>query len=217
MPPVHGAISVDSAINRTAELTANAREADGWNLAAAAPNWIFYTKPGPDGATYLRYTITFDIMAEHMFGLLTDCSPESIQWRERIRRITVVHDYGPDDKVIIQELDLPWAISYITSIPNEMALRIAGRAGWPTATDYAYAVLPFDLEDNICLESNGLLKIKTGVVSPLPNDHCKCTLTGMDLVDLSMVPSWGMRFILRHVSVPAFVSMVEEYKKVKGL
>eukprot|EP00928_Gymnodinium_smaydae_P024725 TRINITY_DN19924_c0_g4_i1.p1 TRINITY_DN19924_c0_g4~~TRINITY_DN19924_c0_g4_i1.p1 ORF type:complete len:309 (-),score=66.27 TRINITY_DN19924_c0_g4_i1:189-1115(-) len=212
-----GVVSVDGVLDRTAELTAAANEQEGWQLIVEEPQCVFYTKPGPNGSTYLRYTMTADIRSEQFFDMMTDYSPESVQWRDRIRSTTILHDYGPDDKVIQQELDLPWAMRYVMSIPDKMAVRIVSRRNWPSATDYAYAAVPFDVENNVCVESMGMLKIKTGVVSPHPTNPSQCTLTGMDLADLGIIPSWGLGFMLKKMSLPMIATMVDNYKKAKHL
>jgi len=212
-----GLITVDGALDRTAELTAAANEADGWRLIVEEPNCVLYTKPGPDGDTYMRYSVTIDLAAGHLFECMMDVSEESMQWRDKVKALRTIHDYGPYDKVVRQEMDLPWALRYIMSVADGYTIRFVGRADWPSESNYSYAVIPFDVETNTCVESQGMLKIKSGVISPHPQDPSQSVLTGMDLANLGMMPSWGLGFLMKKLSLPQIAAMVANYKKVKGL
>merc|ERR550514_855128 len=101
---------------------------------------------------------------------------------------------------------------YITGMEDTMCSRVVMRSNWPDQGDVAYAAVPFDLEQNVCLEEKGILKVKTGVISPHPTDPGMCLLTGCDLVNLGMVPKWGLGFLLKKMTLPAIASQTAKYK-----
>merc|ERR1719265_2617251 len=129
-------------------------------------------------------------------------SPESAAWRDKMREVTLVKDYGPNDHVVQVTMSIPWAIKYIMSLPEEMSMRIVSRENWPEPGDYAYAILPFDLEKNVAVEEMGMLKMKTGVISAHPSDPEKSMLTGCDLFNLGMLPNWCLGFLVKKTTLP---------------
>jgi len=218
---VHGAIKgiidVAEVMQKTAVLRQAISEAEGWVQRVDEPNCQFYTKAMESGATSLRYTIEMELPPHLAFDMSINWSPESEQWRDKMQDITVVHDFGPNDKIINIRMAIPWAVRYITSLPETMAVRCVSRENWPEPGDYAYAIIPFDLEKNMAVEEIGMLKIKSGVISPHPTDPKKSLVTGCDLVNLNMLPSWGIGFLLKKMSLPQVASMTAKYKKVKGI
>eukprot|EP00933_Yihiella_yeosuensis_P040702 TRINITY_DN3505_c0_g1_i1.p1 TRINITY_DN3505_c0_g1~~TRINITY_DN3505_c0_g1_i1.p1 ORF type:complete len:349 (+),score=77.68 TRINITY_DN3505_c0_g1_i1:22-1047(+) len=209
---VKGVLKIDDVMDRTAGLLNAADEADGWVLRVNEPNCIFYTKPEAGGSTYLRYTIQVELPPEKAYDMFTDWSERSVAWREKMANITKVKDYGPNDQVVQYELTVPWAVRYVMAIPTSMAVRVARRENWPESGDFAYACVPFDLEQNIAVEEMGMLKIKTGVITAHPEDPNMSLLRGMDLVNLGMIPSWGLGYLLKHMSLPAIASMTSAFK-----
>lgn len=211
---VKGVLRIDDVMDRTKELK-EAADAGGWNVVADEPNAILCIKPKEGSKdSYLRYTFQLDLPVEQAAECFMSWAPESINWRERIKSIETVRDYGPEDKVVSMALDIPWAIKYIMSMDDVMTARVVSRANWPEPGDFAYAVMPFDLEQNVCLEEKGVLKVKTGVISPDPSgNQQKSQITGCDLVSLGMVPSWGLGYLLKKMSLPTMATQTERYKK----
>ena len=101
------------------------------------PNCILCTKPTEGSKdTYLRYTIQIDLPVEHAVQSFMNFSPESINWRERIKSIEIVKDYGPNDQVFAMRIDVPWAVRYIMSMDDVMSARVVKRENWPEPGDY---------------------------------------------------------------------------------
>eukprot|EP00747_Dinoflagellata_sp_TGD_P214077 gnl/TRDRNA2_/TRDRNA2_86970_c0_seq2.p1 gnl/TRDRNA2_/TRDRNA2_86970_c0~~gnl/TRDRNA2_/TRDRNA2_86970_c0_seq2.p1 ORF type:complete len:342 (+),score=66.98 gnl/TRDRNA2_/TRDRNA2_86970_c0_seq2:92-1117(+) len=210
---VKGVLEIESVMDRTADLRVAATEADGWNVVLDEPGLIMAVKPKPDSTdTYMRYTITLDLPPDQAYHMFTDFSPQSVAWRDKMANIETVRDNGPDDQIVSYSVAVPWALKYIMSIPEKMTVRILSRRNWPELNNYAYAAVPFDLENNLALEEMGMLKIKTGVVSPHPTDPQKCTVNGMDLANLSYMPSWGLGYVMKKMLPPMLAGQVEKYK-----
>lgn len=55
-------------------------------------------------------------------------------------------DWGPNDKVAKYKMDLPWALQYIMSMPDELMIRFISKKDWPEADSIAYAIVPYDME-----------------------------------------------------------------------
>jgi len=220
--PVHledvkGVLNVAEVIDHCSELKDVASEASGWSIAVDELGMVLHTKTSADGAMYLRYAVSVPLSVEQASDMFVNWTPASAQWRERMKNIRVLRDYGPNDQVVQYEPDMPWAIRYIMSLPTTMCLRICSRANWPATNDFAYACLPFDPERNVCLEEMGPLKVKTGVISPDLANPEQCTLHGTDKVNMSMMPSWGMRILFKKFMPSQLAAMTVAYKKAKGL
>jgi hypothetical protein len=204
-------------LDRTAELTQAANEAEGWVNLVNEAGCVMYTKPGSDNATYLRYTFSIDLPVDQALDMSINYTPESMNWREHTKSIEIVRENGPDDKIVKMEPQIPWAMKYIMNLPSVMHVRTLQRRDFPEAGSHAYCVLPFDPDTDCCVESLGHMKVKTGVLSADPNDPSKTLLTGMDLADLGYIPNFALGYIIKKMSIPTIETMAKKYKKYKGL
>ena len=109
-------------------------------------------------------------------------------------------------------MKVPWLIKYMMSMPDEMCVRCVIRPDFPTAGSISYVIVPFDLANNVALTELGMLKIKSGVISPLAGEPGKCVLYSLDMVNLSMMPSWGMSMMLKSVVMKQMTKMVSLFK-----
>lgn len=214
---VKGVLDINEAINHTAELRKVASETDGWVLIVNEPNCVFYTKAGPECNTYLRYTVQLELPPHLAFECFADFSPESQAWRDKMANLTCVKDYGPNDQVVQYSMTLPWAVRYVMSLPETMCVRIVKRENWPEPGDFAYICAPFDLEKNAAVEEIGMLKTKSGVISPYATDPQMSMLTGCDLVNLGYMPSFGLPFLMKKLSLPQLAAQTAAFKTAKGL
>merc|ERR1719353_2433595 len=74
-----GVLQPTDVLDRTAELTQAAAEADGWVNVVNEPGCVMYIKPAETG-TYLRYSFPLDLPADQAIDMTMNFSQESLNW-----------------------------------------------------------------------------------------------------------------------------------------
>jgi len=210
-----GALDIEDAITRAGQLSQAASEADGWQMLVDEDGMIMMVKPQEgSSATFLRYTMAIPLPIEQAVDCMVNFSPESMNWRDRVKSLRVVKMFSPDDQVYVYEPDLPTLVAWAMSMPDTMCIRMVKRTNWPSQGEHAYACVPYDIENDICLESMGVLKIKTGILSAHPSDPVnQSMLTGCDLADLpSMLPYFALAMMMKKMVPSQITSQCEKYK-----
>ena len=209
-------VDLEGSLDLCQELMGAASLAEGWKLIVDEAELTCWTKPGSGKDTFMRMRIVMDIDAPGAVEMVTNFTSDSIAWRSNISWIEAVKDYGPDDLIVRMGLKMPWVLKYMMSLPDEMCMRIVLRRDFPNVGDVSYCVVPFDLEQNVALSEWGPMKIKTGVISADPENPNRAVVYTLDAANLSMMPSWGMAWMLKAVIKKQFGAMLTEFKKFTG-
>jgi hypothetical protein len=162
----------------------------------------------------MRATLELDLSSDHALAMFLANDPESVKWREGVSEITVIKDWGPNDSVSRWKAEVPWAIKYMMSLPDYWTLRIISKKDDPEEGTHQYAIIPYDIENNINLESDGVMKLKTGIIQRHPEDKNKCILTSLDSLRLSYVPNFALKSLMSK-SFDKISGSVKEFKKSK--
>lgn len=75
--------------------------------------------------------------------------------------------------------------------------------------------VPYDAEKKVPVEAYGAIKIESGCFTQDPTNPNKCNLYTMSKADLSMVPNFGIKMMLRKEMIGKFNAMVQSFKKSK--
>lgn len=146
--------------------------------------------------------------------MLVTTDKESIVWRDFVSGIDVLKDWGPEDNVSRWHLQLPWALKYMMSYPDSLVMRTVVKKNSPQDGMHCYAIIPYDIEKNINLESNGIMKIKTGVVKEHPDDPKRSILCTYENVAMPYAPDFVKKAIYKKMA--GFMGkMTVEYKKTQ--
>ena len=89
-----------------------------------------------------------DVKPELLLQCFVNNTPESCDYMPDCKSKKVVKDWGPNDFVCIYELDLGWAIRYITGIPKDLPVHVVTKSNWPEEGCYGYVCVPYDVEKN---------------------------------------------------------------------
>lgn len=208
-----GVLTMEDCMDRINDLTTAASTADGWQEIVNTPGMVAFIKEAPHlGSTYCRFAMELDLPADLAYRMFIDVSPECIKWKDNVRSCEILRDLGPDDKIVKMIPAIPWAVRYVMSMPEEFIIRCVSKPNWPEPGNFAYVVVPFDLERNVALEEFGNFGIKSGVITPHPTDPNKSELTTADCAKLGYIPSWGLGFLIRKLASSSILSMVDRFK-----
>ena len=75
--------------------------------------------------------------------------------------------------------------------------------------------MPYDIENNVAIEEVGPTKLKLGVFSPHPDNPNMTIVHSLDMANLSMFPTWGLKMILKATvtgSIDAAAKRSSRYK-----
>jgi len=214
-----GALDIEDAISRAGQLAQAASEADGWQTLVDEDGLIIVVKPQEGGGgTFMRYTLAIPMPLEHAMDLMTNFSFESINWRERVKSLQTVKVFSPEDIVVNYAMDMLALVAWALGLPDMMCIRIVQRRNWPSQGEHAYACVPYGMVNDVCLESMGPLKTKTGILSAHPNDPENQTmLTGNDLADLpSMMPNFALALMFKKMLPAQITCMCEKHKAFRN-
>lgn len=207
-----GIIEVADCMDRVQKLRGLMEQGDGWEQIVNEPTASIFIKPdGNDRA--VRCTIEMDLTPDQCLEMFTSFDPESLTWMERVTSRNKVKDWGPNDYVIEQQLDIPWAMKYLMSIPETIYLRFVLKKNWPNAGEHAYVAIPYDNDKGQCMEQVGLLKTKSGTISP-HEDPKKCTLVTLDSMSPGkLMPDFALKAFIRAKAVQPLTDMVTKFKQ----
>merc|ERR1719174_2649302 len=214
-----GALDIEDAITRAGQLSQAASEADGWQTLVDEDGLLMMLKQQDGGnGTYMRYTMAIPLPLQQAVDCMVNFTSESLNWRRRVTSIEAAKTFGPDDYAVMYGMDMPAMVAWAMGIPDKMCIRIVKRTDWPSQGHHAYACVPYDMENAVCLESMGPMKIKTGILSAHPKDPTNQTmLTGNDLADLpSMLPNFALAMLMKRMIPSEMAVMCEKYKAFRS-
>lgn len=88
-------------------------------------------KVGTD--TAMRANIHLNLPPHLVLEMFTNMG--LMEWRPEIKAVELLKDWGPNDRVIRLTPDLPWAIKYIMSVPEQLTFRIIKKTDFPEVGD----------------------------------------------------------------------------------
>jgi len=177
---------------------------DGWTNLINDPGATAYLKTLEDGDTVMRITCELDLKPEHCFAMFTTTNDDMLTWYTDLKKLEVVEEFTPDDKLTKWTLNLSWALQYIMSIPEVITIRLVTRKNWPEENHFAYCTIPYDSEKNIPVEQYGPIKIESGCVMPHPEDPNKCILSTLDKADFKYMPDFAIKMLIRKEMIGKF-------------
>lgn len=150
----------------------------------------------------MRIVMRMSLPPDDCLEMLSSHDPRSTTYRESLKSVTLIKEFGPGDKVIRFETDIAWAIKVIVKAPDEIFIRMVTRKNWPEEGSMGYVVVPFDVKNNVCLDEFGPLKIKSGIISPDPEEEGNSIITMLDVMNFRYVPNFALAQILKKKIIP---------------
>lgn len=208
-----GVVDVADCMEKIQKLRGIGEQGDGWEQIVNEPTGAIFMKPdGNDRA--IRCTIELDVTADQAIDMFTTLDEEALTWMDRTTSRKKVKDWGPEDCVIETKLDVPWAMKYLTGIPETIYLRFIQKRNWPNQGDHAYCCIPYDMEKGQCCDQVGMLKIKSGVISPHPENPDKCILVSLDsMTPGMMMPDFALKAMMKSKATGPVKDMIVKFKK----
>merc|ERR1719460_414161 len=99
-------------------------------------------KQTESGSSCLRYTMAVPLPPDQALDSFINFEPESMQWREKIKRIIKMKELGPDDLVVGIERDMPKMIMWAMGMPDITYQRVVVRKNFPAPGQHSYATVP---------------------------------------------------------------------------
>ena len=97
-------------------------------------------------------TVKFDISARLNFESMYYCEEECLKWRFSFKAIRIVTKFSEEDKIVQFQPNIGFAFKYIMSVPDWVTVRVLGRRDWPEKGQYAFAIIPWDIEKETPVE-----------------------------------------------------------------
>ena len=99
------------------------------------------------------------------------------------------------------------------SVPEWVTVRVLGRRDWPETGQYAFAIIPWDVEKETAVEQIGPIKLNSGVIIPDLGDPTKSIVTRIDRGNFKYMPSFALRMIIENKLIPTLEELVVNFKK----
>lgn len=176
-----------------------------------------YAKQLADGDTALWTSVEIELSADHAVHMMGyhEITEEFTTWLSECKSFEVIEEFGANDKLVKWNLNVPWAMKYVFSIPDTIYMRQLLRKDFPEAGAQSWLSVPYDGEKRVPVEAYGAIKLESGCFIQDPVNPNKCTLYSMNKADLSMVPNFGIKMMLRKEMIGKFNTMVQTFKKSK--
>ena len=200
-------------MEKLAVLREEAKVSDGWVQLVDKPKVAAWTVQSEAGDTLIRMTVKFDLPARLTFESMYYCEEECLKWRFSFKSIKIVKQFSEEDRIIQFQPNIGFAFKYIMSVPDWVSCRVLGRRDWPEEGQYAFAIIPWDIEKEIPVEQIGPIKINSGVVIPDPEDPNKSICTRIDRGNFKYMPSFALRMIIENKLIPTLEELVVNFKK----
>ena len=130
---------------------------EGWYELLNEGGATGHTKQLEDGDTALRVSCELDIKPEYAIHMFTAGNEEMPTWYTDLKKVEVLEEFGPGDKLTRWSLNLSWALTYVMGIPEQLDIRLVVRENWPEDGNFSYCTVPYDPEKKIPVESYGRL------------------------------------------------------------
>jgi hypothetical protein len=211
-------VDIQDALHGTAELVNAAQESDGWVTLVDEDGMLACAKDNPSGGMYLRYSIALPLPYEQAVDCYLNFLPESVNFRDRVKRIDILKELGPDDYIVAMTPDLPAMVSWAMGLPEQMFVQLKKVTDMPSPGETSYVCVPYDPEAGVCVEKSGPMMVKSGVLRPHPTDPNQSQFHAMDLMELpSMMPNAALGMMLRKMVPSQLTGQAEKYKTFRGL
>ena len=208
-----GIVDDETIMQRLESLQEEAKATDGWTELLREEKFVVFMRTERPEETLIRGTLDIDLAPKHAILMMCHLGNERKEWHDECKSSEIVKELAPGDVICKWEMNLNFAIKYVMSIPDKIAMRVITRENWPEQGQYGYAILPYDLEKEVTLEELGPLKVKCGVVMPHPEDPNKSKITSLDSGNLKYVPTFVLKGLLKSTGQAKFLTMVAKYKK----
>ena len=213
-PGMKGIVDDATFMRRLESLQEEAKAEDGWTKLLDEEKFVMIMKTLRPDETLMRGTLEIDLPAKHALLMMCHLGNERKEWHDECRSSEIVKELAPGDVVCKWEMNLNFAIKYVMSIPDKIAMRVITRENWPEQGQYGYAILPYDIEKETTLEELGPMKVKCGVIKPHPDDpENKSRITSLDSGNLKYVPTFVLKSMMKNVGMSKLLTMVAKYKK----
>lgn len=207
-------LDVEEFMDKIETLKAEANVDEGWIQLMDENNCAVFEKKLQEGKdSLLRCTLEIDLPPKHANEMFFNTEVDCLEWKTELKAVENIEQTSEDDKLTRIQLNLPWAVKYLMSVPEWMTLRFISRKNWPEDNHYAYACFPYDDEKKIPVEEVGAMKIKSGIICPHPEDPNKCLITSLDKVNLKYLPNFALKKMLKSTFSGKLHDMVNKYKK----
>ena len=151
--------------------------------------------------TLIRTTIHLPLKPRELVEMFTSRDPELPTYMEMFQSSEVVHDWGPEDCVFKRKNNFPWAMRYVMAVPDFLYVRVVIKFNWPAEGMHSLALIPYDIEKNVCAEKIGILKLKAGSVVDDPEDEDGCIFTMLDSLDAGYVPDFALKMLWKNTMI----------------
>ena len=116
---------------RLDSLQAEAKAEDGWTEILNEEKFVMMMKEVRPDETLMRGTLEVDLPAKHCLKMMCHVGNERKEWHDECRSSEIVKELAPGDVIVKWEMNLNFAIKYVMSIPDKIAMRIVTRENWP--------------------------------------------------------------------------------------
>ena len=93
----------------------------------------------------MRQTIKIDLPARLFFEAMYSTEEECLEWKP-FKAVRTVEKFSESEKIAQFQPDIGFALKYIMSVPEWITVRIVGRRDFPEPGQYAFAIIPWDIE-----------------------------------------------------------------------
>ena len=206
-------IDMAEAMEKAAALKEASASHEGWTELINNETLAIWMKPGKGKDTIMHSQINIEMPCAFAADCIMNLRPECMEWRaDTVNSIEIVRDYGPDDALILMAPKVPFVMRYLMSMPEKIPIRLVTKRDFPAPGDFSYIAVPYDIERNVAIEEVGPTKLKSGVFSPHPDNPNMTIVHSLDMANLSMIPTWGLKMILKAKVTQSIDGSVKQYK-----
>lgn len=204
---------VPEVLDRIQNMNAEGTDLAGWDQLINETHTAAWMKKTEGAGTLMRTTIHVPLKPAEFIEMMTTRDPEFPTYMEMFQSNEVVHDWGPEDCVFRRKNNFPWAMRYVMAVPDFLYVRVVTKSNWPEEGMHSLALIPYDIEKNVCAEKMGILKLKCGSAVEDPEDEDGCIFTMLDSLDQGYVPDFALKMLWKNTMVSMLLKTAVKFKE----